>query len=93
MFCLACHQHMCMSVAKDADINKQAPYRFQESITAYGVCLGKRKARIQLDSFTKSGKRQRKTVYKDVELNIQGTCYNILHKHVLEKQGNGQAST
>ena len=93
MFCLGCHQHMCMTVAKDADINKQAPQRFQESITAYDVCLGKRKARIQLDTFTKSGNRQRKTVYKDVELNIQGTCYNILHKHVLERQGNGQTNT
>ena len=70
MFCLGCHQHMCMSVAKDADINKQAPYRFQESITAYGVCLGKRKARIELDSLTKSGKRQRKTVYRKTSNSI-----------------------
>jgi hypothetical protein len=82
-----------MTVAKDADINKQAPQRFQESIIAYDVCLGKRKARIQLDTFTKSGNRQRKTVYKDVELNIPGTCYNILHKHFLEKQGNDQTNT
>ena len=64
MFYLGWHQHICMTVTKDADINKQAPQRFQESVTAYDVCLGKRKARIQLDSFTKSGNRQRKTAYK-----------------------------
>ena len=83
--CLGCHQHMCMAVAKEEDIDKNTPDRFKEGATVIKVNLGSRKSRVQTDSLTPNGKRKRSYVRKNVELSIQGTCYNILHQHLLEK--------
>ena len=90
-FCLGCHQHMCMYIADDANVETNIAQRFQDSTTAFKFNLGKRKSRPQLDTFTSTGKRQRKTVSRDVSMEVQGTCYNIIHQHLLEKQPTRQA--
>ena len=47
----------------------------------------------EVTTFTSTGKRQRKTVSRDVSMEVQGTCYNIIHQHLLEKQPTRQAHT
>ena len=75
-----------MAIAKDASIDKSTPIRFQESTTMIQLTLGKRKIRQQQNSSTPSGQRQRKKVMKEISMTIHGTCYNIIHKHVLERK-------
>ena len=83
-FCLGCQKPMCMVIAKDNDIYKCTPIRCQKSTTKFQLTLGKRKIRQHQNSLIPSGQRQRKKVMKEINMTIQGTCYNILHKHVLE---------
>ena len=77
---------MCMRVAKDTDIAETTSERFKEPTCIFNVTLGQRKSKIQTNSLTPSGKRKRTVVHKDVEVSIQATCYNILHRHLLEKK-------
>ena len=76
---------MCVTVAKSEDIDFDCATRFQDNPTAINFCLGQKKTRMQLNAYTPNGKRKRKEVVKDINLSIQATCYNVIHRHILEK--------
>ena len=92
-FCLGCHQFMCVTVARNDDIDVDCATRFQDNPSAINFCLGQKKTRIQLKACTSNGKRKRKEVVKDINLSIQATCYNVIHRHILEKTSQQRSPT